>query len=650
MLRRGSKYRLFAVLTTAAAIVPAAWAQNPSAYRGTGRQQIHDHSPGRAHVFLPEQRHIQVRAAQRLPTYPVADSPRPRTVSHRGVKVHQVNLSLDAAIRIALENSRVVRVLAGETAVSSGRTIYDAAITNTTIDEQRARFDPSVAWRHDFNQSELPTGLHDATDPNLARIDGTRSDDYNMSLDVSKTTRTGGTFNLGVNTNPARFRPGVFPLNPQNRSSIDLSYTQPLYRGGGLAANRAPIVLAHIDTERSYYQYKDSIQEMVRGVIAAYWALVFARTDAWAREQQVKQAEFAYERANGRFQAKSVSRGVVAQARVSLGNFRTTLTGARNNVLQREAALRNLLGLPPSDGKRLVPVTPPVSQPAEFDWHTLVSLGEQKRPDVIELKLIIEADEQQLVLARNQLHPSIDATMLYRWNGLEGTTPTGAVISTGAGQFTDWTLGVSFSMPLSLRRERAALRRQQLILARDRARLRQGLHHMTHVLATNLRNLAMFHKQYREFSEIREDARLNLQERRARWSAGGVGGISYVDLLLAITDWGNTISSEAAALARYNTELANIQRETGTILETHQIRFYQERLESIGPFGRLGDNRSYPKSLRPRPNSDRYITGDRPAEDYFDLDDRVLSPPTYEHIPVPNERRAITPFPADRGN
>ncbi|MEZ6078083.1 MAG: hypothetical protein R3C56_21150 [Pirellulaceae bacterium] len=35
------------------------------------------------------------------------------------------------------------------------------------------------------------------------------------------------------------------------------------------------------------------MQQSVQGVIEAYWTLVFAKTDLWAREQQVEQAEFA---------------------------------------------------------------------------------------------------------------------------------------------------------------------------------------------------------------------------------------------------------------------------------------------------------------------------------------------------------------------
>ena len=74
-------------------------------------------------------------------------------------------------------------------------------------------------------------------------------------------------------------------------------------------------------------------------------------------------------------------------------------------------------------------------------------------------QLILEADRQSVGLARNQARPQLDTSFLYRWNGLEGRTPTGAHLSTGPGEFTDWSLGVNFSVPLGLRQGRADLRR-----------------------------------------------------------------------------------------------------------------------------------------------------------------------------------------------
>jgi len=90
-------------------------------------------------------------------------------------------------------------------------------------------------------------------------------------------------------------------------------------------------------------------------------------------------------------------------------------------------------------------------------------------------------------------------------------------------------------------------------------------------------------------------------------------------VLQAITDWGNSVNAEAQALAQYNAELANLERETGTILETHGIRFLEERFCSIGPLGRLGPERPYPMDARPSANEDRYPRGERPSEDALEI-------------------------------
>src|SRR5205085_1238032 len=89
---------------------------------------------------IREQRHLEVRDLAQLPKATIPPIPPPPTVSNPAPPVAPQELSLDDAIRIALANSKVVRVLAGQTAVASGQTIYDPAITNTTIDEARAGF------------------------------------------------------------------------------------------------------------------------------------------------------------------------------------------------------------------------------------------------------------------------------------------------------------------------------------------------------------------------------------------------------------------------------------------------------------------------------------------------------------------------------
>ena len=221
--------------------------------------------------IMPEQRHIRVRNPEQLPHIALPETPAPPTVSEPRFDSPPRDLSLDDAIRIALENAEVVRVLAGVTAVSSGRTIYDAAITNTFVDQERARFDPAVIVRNNWDRIETPFAFVDPGDPLRTLIDGTRTDAYNVDFQLSKTNIFGGTAAMEVIDTTSRFRPGVFLLNPRETSSLGLSLTQPLLQGSGRRANLAPIVIAQIDTERSFFQMKDSVQNLVRSSVEGYW-------------------------------------------------------------------------------------------------------------------------------------------------------------------------------------------------------------------------------------------------------------------------------------------------------------------------------------------------------------------------------------------
>jgi len=85
--------------------------------------------------------------------------------------------------------------------------------------------------------------------------------------------------------------------------------------------------------------------------------------------------------------------------------------------------------------------------------------------------------------------------------------------------------------------------------------------------------------------------------------------------------WGDAVSSEAQLLSLYNTERANLELQTGTILETHDIFFYEERYGSIGPLGCLGGKKCYPRAKPPSENANLYPVGDEPSEEFFDLTD-----------------------------
>jgi len=195
--------------------------------------------------------------------------------------------------------------------------------------------------------------------------------------------------------------------------------------------------------------------------------------------------------------------------------------------------------------------------------------------------------------------------------------PNGPYLSTHPGEFADWELGLNFMVPLGTRNGRAQTRQAILTVMRDFANLEQGLHSMVHTLAINVRDLDNNYEQYLAFKETREAARENLQvqieEFRTRRNI-------YLNVLQALTDWGNAVTSEAQSLINYNVDLATLERQTGTILETHGLIFHEEDGRFPGPFTPCGPDRAYPAAAAPNGETTRYPGKDKPAENAFDLE------------------------------
>ena len=577
-----------------------------------------------------ETRALAPRDPAALPPAPLPDVKAPLTVADAQSDKKDWSMSLDEALRISLDNAKAIRVLTGLSATNSGRTIYDAAIAHTAIDQQQARFDPTIRQNNTFAGTATPRAGFGGGQV----FEASRGTSFRSDLGLNKTNVTGGTAGLGWVENPSRVNNnggGIGNvLNPQNNSNFELSYTQPLLQGAGFAFNTAPIVLARLDTERSYFQFKDSVQELVRGTIEAYWNLVFARLDVWARQIQLEQSEEALNREEARIKAGLANFRDGAQARVTYYRFRANLVAARATVLAREGALRNIIGLPPSDDRYIVPVSAPTNRRLGRDWEKILRLAEQRRPDIVELKLILEADQVRRLQAENFALPRLDATSSYRWNGLSGELPTGQRVSTDPGQFGDWSVGINFSVPLGLREGRARVRQQELIIVRDKANLDQGLHAVAHDLAVTVRELENDYEQYLAFKETRVAALDNLKVQIEEFRAGR--GI-YLNVLQALNDWGDAVSSEARALTSYNVSLATLERQTGTILETHGLVFMEERFTAAGPWGLPGHEREYPLSVRPSGSPTQYPATQEPGENAFDLKKPDIRPEEKKGLP-----------------
>ena len=62
-------------------------------------------------------------------------------------------------------------------------------------------------------------------------------------------------------------------------------------------------------------------------------------------------------------------------------------------MITTERQLRNLLGLPPSDNRRIIPVTAPTEALVDPDWDETLAIMLEKQPDIVRQRSLMKQTE-----------------------------------------------------------------------------------------------------------------------------------------------------------------------------------------------------------------------------------------------------------------
>ncbi len=111
----------------------------------------------------------------------------------------------------------------------------------------------------------------------------------------------------------------------------------------------------------------------------------------------------------------------LASASERLDEISRRLADRTSDVITAERLLRNILGLPHTDHRRIIPVTPPTEAGIAPDWQTCVAAMMHAQPDIVQQKSLTRVAELQLVLARHRELPRVNLLSLYQMNALGET-------------------------------------------------------------------------------------------------------------------------------------------------------------------------------------------------------------------------------------
>ncbi len=521
----------------------------------------------------------------------IPETPDPRLLHDQWESLERWNLGIVEAIEIAFSNSQAVRTLGGlrpATQIDVGGTTprvsstqYDPAIEQARVLEAMGKFDTNFETGIFWERLENPFGATvGGILPNQPLIDRARFD-----ASLTQLLTTGATAGIRYNTDYFFLPPGFgnVPqgLNPQYEPNLEFAIRQPFCRGFGPAVNVASINIAATKSDQSAWEFKRAMLALVRSIETAYWDLYAAEQRLAAIDSTIPLLQEVFRIERERLDVRAVISADVAQSESELLAFKAARLGALLQITQKQALLRNLMGLPPDDTRLVKPTEPPVVAPLVVDWDSSLATALSRRPDIVRGRLQVRVTDLELLLANNLVRPQIDGEALWRINGL-GTDLNAASAVLNDSDFTDWRLGVFFRQPLQNRKALGERRARQLDFSRAQTLLRQTAHAATHELAAIVREMDWIYRQYEVVGERQKVNAIWLDGARQRFQQPIdvtllLGLESY---LRVMRDTTATKIEAAELLARYNIGLARLEEAKGTLLDMYNIHIAGDQTDS----------------------------------------------------------------------
>lgn len=489
----------------------------------------------------------------------------------------QLKLSKEAGTQLTLADVRA-RALKNNLAIKILQ--FDPAIAQTNVREEEAKFDNIVFAYAKYAEKDLPAYSGDKVtfksenpvlDGEKLKLSVLEQEKQEALLEagIKVPLRTGGTITLSSPLSK-KVSKGQFSTQ-EYQSALQFSFSQPLLRGAGARVNEASIQIATY--EQQAMQLKTRLQSIrvIAMVDKAYWEVY----QAWG-ELDVRRQQFEYANQNLAMVKRRVEEGLTAavernRAEIGVADRMEALIIAETNLKLAQRQLQFLMNdLDAPATQMLVPTTAPSLLSFEFDRVKLLSDAMEGRIELLEQEVKLAADLTKIGYLENQTLPMF--TLDYQYGALSNTLNSmgDTYRSVLNGQYSDWSVGLKFEMPLTNEARKARL---------DNA-VQQRLQRLT---TKELQALTVKKEIYDALDKVEQNWQRILAARQQVLIAGlnyeaelkqfNEGLRTMTEVLETLTRLGEAQVKEIRAISDYQTALIDTAYATGTLLGYSNVQF-----------------------------------------------------------------------------
>lgn len=426
---------------------------------------------------------------------------------------------------------------------------------------------------------------------------GLAIDTRNFSTGYQQNFLTGTQFTFGWNNNWQNTNNPRQDINPNWTPNMNVTISQRLLQGFGLAVNSRNIKVAKNNLRVSDLTFKQQVMTTVSGIVNLYWDLVSFNEDLKVRQKALEVAQKFYEDNKKQVEIGTLAPIEIVRAEARVAQAQQDLTNAQTALLQQETILKNALSrtgvASPTVGlARLIP-TDTLTMPANDvlpDSRELAELALKSRPDLEQSRIGIQNTKIGVAGSRSQLLPSLDVQASFQHNALSGSVNTvpipggqpdvrnpdpyfiggygSALAQIFRRNFPDYSVGFQLNIPIRNRQAQADYIRDQLQLRQQELNMQGQINSVRVTVQNALTAVIQARARYNATVKERQLQEQTLDAENKKYALGASTAFQVVSTQ---RDLVQAQANEVSALAAYSRSRVQLDLTTAQILEKYNV-------------------------------------------------------------------------------
>jgi len=498
----------------------------------------------------------------------------------------QVPLTLQQAVMRAIANNLDVRIVS-----------FDPAIARQEILQAAAAFDYVVFADYLYKKDDMQTS---------GPYGGGEVEKASYDLGIKNKTITGAEWSLAWQMSRTAENSFFVGLPKRYEPQLTLQLAQPLLRNAWPVYNLARLDIARLNEKVQMEMFRQNVEQVVSEVVSLYWTLIQSRRDLEIQQQLLDATEQTLHRIQARAELDATS-VQINQIKSAYESRRALLLRAQKLVMDVQQQLTKRMADAQLDllgDYEVIPGTPLVDIPVQVDPTDRLLTALRYNPVLEQARLAIEVADIEVKVAVNQTLPRLDLTASAGLHGLDGR-PGQATDNLLTGDYASYSAGLQFEYPLGNRERLAGLRGRRF----QRLKTITTLQNIADRLAVDLlERVRQVDASYREMlaqqlavqaARDQLKAMEDIERIRARLTP------EFLQVKLSAQEsLANAERSQVRALVEYNIALADLDRVTGTILQTYQVELSDSM---ISPAAAIHSDGSIQSAVQPNKVDDQLI-------------------------------------------